>query len=333
MSLLHDSVADRLRILAAPRAAPEEDLARDVAAGLAASPRRLSCRFFYDAEGSQLFEAICDLPEYYLTRAERRILERHADEMAAHTPGGAALVELGSGSAAKTRLLIEALLRRDGNVHYLPVDISESMLRLSSEALLRDYPRLRVTGVAAEYEAGLALLERETPGPKLLLWLGSNVGNFHRDEAAAFLARVRERTGREDRLLMGIDRRKSRSVLEAAYDDAQGVTACFNKNLLARINRELAGDFDLDSFRHRAVYREEEGRIEMYLVSRTAQRVRIEGLGLEVQFADGEAIHTENSYKYSAAEIEALAAAACFSIEARWDEADVFSDVLLRPSA
>ena len=309
-----------------------EDFASSVRAGLAQPPRSLSCRWLYDEQGSQLFEAICEQPEYYPTRAELSILRERSEEIAAALPPGGSLVELGSGSALKTRVLIEALLARDGALCYVPVDISRSMLETSSRELLADYPELEIVGVAAEYRDGLRELRRRVEGPKLVLWLGSNVGNFERPAAAAFLAELREGFEAHDRLLIGVDLRKDKGVLERAYDDAAGVTAAFDLNLLARVNRELGGDFDLAGFRHDARYDELLGRVEMHLVSLRAQRVRIAALDLELDFAEGETIHTENSYKYSVDEVDALAAAGGFEVEARWFDAQRrFSLQALRP--
>ncbi len=296
--------------------------ARDVRAGLTASPKRLPCCYFYDDEGSRLFEAICELPEYYLTRAEREILQEHAGELVSRFPERITLVELGSGSAAKTRILIDAFLRRRETLRYVPVDISGSALEDSARSLLRDYPALEILAVAGEYHDGIHHLAAEADHPKLILWLGSSIGNLDRPAAATFLRRLRSTMSPRDRLLVGIDLRKDRAVLEPAYDDTQGVTARFNLNLLTRINRELGGTFDLQSFRHSAVYDEEAGRIEMYLISMRAQSVWIEHLGLTASFAAGEAIHTENSHKYSSAEIEALAADAGLGIEQQWRDAD-----------
>jgi dimethylhistidine N-methyltransferase len=310
--------------------------AEEVQAGLTAVPKRLPCRYFYDGEGSLLFEAICNLPEYYLTRAEREILEARAGTIAALFPEPPSLVELGSGSAVKTRLLIEAFLREHGALCYVPVDISRTILEESSLALLDAYPALDILAVAGEYSQGLETIAGNRAlgtghGAKLILWLGSNVGNFERTEAAAFLARIRETMSPADRLLVGIDLRKDRAVLEPAYDDSLGITARFNRNILARVNRELGGAFDLDTFRHRAVYDEAIGRIEMYLVSEREQRVRIADLELEIPFAPGEAIHTENSYKYSLIEIDSLTAAAGLCVEHQWlDGAERFSASLLR---
>jgi L-histidine Nalpha-methyltransferase len=324
----------RFRLIVTSPANRHASLARDVCAGLRAEPKRLPCCWFYDQAGSLLFEAICELPEYYLTRAEREILEAHADEVAARLPPRTTLVELGSGSAVKTRLLIAAFLRRQEALLYMPMDICRPVLEDSSLELLRQYPTLKVTAIAAEYQEGLRHVPQEPDRPKLILWLGSNVGNFDRPEAAAFLRQVRLTMAPADRLLIGVDLRKGRAVLEPAYDDAQGVSAAFNLNLLARINRELGGHFDLARFRHRAVYNEAAGRIAMYLVSSVAQRVRIDALDLEVAFAADEAIHTENSYKYSAAEIDSLASAAGLRREAEWlDSQRRFSLNLLAPAA
>lgn len=316
--------------------APSDDLAqfaRDVKTGLTASPKFLPCRYFYDREGSRLFEEICQLPEYYLTRAEREILSEHAEETIARWSHDVALVELGSGSATKTRVLIDALLRRQERLQYVPVDISRAALEESARALLEHYPTLSITAIAGEYHDGLERLQTSIGGAKLILWLGSSVGNFERGEAAEFLRRVRATMTADDRLLIGIDLRKDRTILERAYDDASGVTARFNLNLLARINRQLGGHFDLEAFRHRALYNEEVGRIEMYLVSARAQRVVIDRLNMTIAFAPEEAIHTENSYKYSLAEIDALAEAAGLRIEQQWfDAGHRFSVNLMAPS-
>src|SRR5215468_1144444 len=299
----------RFRLVDLTEGDPFAELARDVTAGLTAEPKHLSCRYFYDREGSRLFAAICELPEYYLTRAETEILQRHAREIAALFPDDVTVIELGSGSAVKTRLLLDALVpgRR---VRYVPIDICRPVLEESTADLLQRFPSLEIVAVAAEYHEALRHLRRKSDRPRLLLWLGSNIGNFTRAEAATFLRRIRDTMTPADRMLVGVDLRKDRAVLEAAYDDAAGVTAAFNLNLLARINHELGGNFDLSAFQHRAIYNEEVGRIEMYLVSTRAQSVTIRRLGLTVRFAAGETVHTEYSYKYSLAEIHAVATAA-----------------------
>ena len=332
MNLARTTLPSRFTLIDADREARVSDFADEVRDGLSARRKRLSCRHLYDAAGSQLFEEICALPEYYLTRAELSILRAHAGEIAQLCDRDTALVELGSGSSTKTRTLIEALLERHGRLRYVPIDISRSMLADSSRALLDDYPALEIVGVAAEYRAGLELLRDQRDQAKLILWLGSNVGNFQRGEAARFLRSLRATMGARDRLLVGIDLRKAASVLEPAYDDAAGVTARFNLNLLARINRELDGEFDLSKFTHQARWNDHLGRMEMHLVSRAKQRVSIGALGLQVQFADGERIHTECSYKYSPRQIDRLASDAGLVIERRWlDDKKQFSVNLMAP--
>jgi L-histidine N-alpha-methyltransferase len=321
---------ERLTLVAVDAGARLAAFARDVRAGLTARPKRLSCCYFYDAEGSLLFEEICELPEYYLPRAEREILQAHAPGIVARFPGGVTLVELGSGNAAKTRLLIEACLTRQPSLQYVPVDICRTVLEDSSRELLRDYPTLEIVAVAGEYREGLRRLNTPAGLPKLILWLGSNVGNFDRAEAAEFLRQVRETMAPADRLLVGIDLRKDRARLENAYDDPRGVTARFNLNLLTRINRELGGHFEPAMFRHRAEYNDAMGRVEMYLDSLCRQHVAIDRLDATVPFEQGEAIHTENSYKYSPAEIVTLAAAAGLRLEAQWFDGERrFSENLL----
>jgi dimethylhistidine N-methyltransferase len=308
-------------------------LAEEVEAGLRASPKSIPCRFLYDEEGSALFEQICELPEYYLTRTEHSILEAHAAEIAACFDGPFTLVELGSGSATKTRLLIEACLHAHGRLRYAPVDISSAMLEQSSLALLDDYQGLEVRAIATEYREGLRHVRAETERPKLIAWLGSSIGNLTRDEAAAFLRSVRGDMSPHDRVLLGIDLRKAPHELEAAYDDAAGVTSRFSLNLLHRLNRELGANFDVDAFRHSAVYHEDEGRVHIELVSQRAQRVRIRALDMEVEFAANEGIHTENAFKYSFEEIEKLAAAAGLRIDRGWtDPEERFSLTLLAAS-
>lgn len=320
--ILHTGEAGRLA----------EDLGTDVRSGLTATPKRLSCRHLYDAEGSRLFEEICTVPEYYVTRAETEILEARAPRISAALPHISSLVELGSGNSQKTRLLIAAFLADRNQLEYVPVDISREVLETSSRALLDDFPALSVTALATEYAGGLAWLAERREAPRLVLWLGSNIGNFDRAGAIEFLRTVRGHLGPEDRMLLGVDLKKDRAVLEAAYDDAQGVTARFNLNLLARINRDLGGHFDLAHFEHVARYDEPTGAVKMYLRSRTAQTIRIDTLDLDVSFANGELIHTEDSFKYSRTDITATTRAADFEVEEQFtDEAQRFTSNLLRP--
>jgi L-histidine N-alpha-methyltransferase len=323
----------RFTLIAMDAGARLSAFARDVKNGLQAQPKHLSCCYFYDAEGSNLFEEICEVPEYYLPSAEREILETQSGAIVSHCSGPLSLVELGSGNAAKTRILMDAILRRQKELSYVPIDICRTVLEDSSIQLLKEYPGLRIVAVAGEYHDGLHHLAKEMDRPKLILWLGSNVGNFLRDEAAKFLSKIRETLKEPDRLLLGVDLRKDKTILERAYNDSQGVTAQFNLHLLTRINRELGGHFDLHTFRHRAAYDEKIGRVEMYLDSLCDQQVAIDQINMKIHFASGESIHTENSYKYSPAEIDHLATKAGFQVEERWlDAQERFSENLLRPS-
>lgn len=309
---------------------PLAGLAEDVRKGLTAEPKRFLPKYFYDELGSQLFEAICLLPEYYLTRAENEILSRYADEIISAVEGRKTLLEMGSGSASKTKLVIEALLRRQSELLFIPVDISASALESSSRILLQSYPRLRIEAYAADYFAGLAELGKKARSRTLALFLGSNISNFDDEEALRFLRAMRTVLQKGDALLLGADLKKDPAILEAAYNDALGVTSAFNLNVLARINRELGGNFDLRAFKHHACYNEDEGRIEIYIQSLIDQRVRIEQLDLDVDFAAGELIHTENSYKYDQAGIDHLATTTGFKRSHTWlDSQERFSSNLL----
>lgn len=310
---------------------PGAGFSEDVRTGLTASPKRLSPKYFYDELGSQLFEAICLLPEYYLTRAENEIIERYADEIVASMDGPTTLLEMGSGSASKTRRIIKALLNKQESLLFIPVDISASALESSSRILLQSFPELRIEAYAAEYFEALKVLA-ENPRPRTLaLFLGSNISNFGRDEAPRFLRALRAVLRTDDALLLGADLKKDRGILEPAYDDSLGVTAAFNLNLLFRVNRELDGDFDPREFKHHAYYNEELGRVEIYIESMRSQIVRIGKLDLDVSFAAGERVHTENSYKYDLADIERLASDTGFQCAHTWlDEQGRFSSNLLR---
>jgi L-histidine Nalpha-methyltransferase len=322
---------DRLLIRAVLMRDPVAGFADDVLRGLSAEPKRFLPKYFYDELGSQLFEAICLLPEYYLTRAENEILERYASEIVASVPGHKTLMEMGSGSASKTRLLIEALLREQRDLLFIPVDISVTALESSSRILLQSYPRLRIEAYAADYFAGLAELgKHDERGRTLALFLGSNISNFDKDDAIRFLRALRGVLQPGDALLLGADLKKDCEILEAAYNDSLGVTAAFNLNVLARINRELGGNFDLRAFKHRAVYKASLGRIEIYIESRCEQTVTIQKLNLEVRFTEGEQIHTENSYKYDLEDISNLAAESGFTRAHTWhDSQERFSSNLL----
>ncbi len=320
---------DRLEFREVP-AGPRQTFAEAVAAGLAQSPKSLPTRFLYDHEGSELFERITELPEYYPTRTERSILESHVGQIVQAAGENLAIIEFGSGSSVKTRLLLEAALARQPDLCYVPIDISADFLRESSEALLDDYPGLRIVALAAEYFDAIKALPTHE-GPRLILFLGSNIGNLTHEEATDFLRRLCAALEPRDRVLIGVDRVKAPHVLTAAYNDRQGVTAEFNKNILRRIDRELDGDFDIECFRHEAPYLEREARVEMRLVSMASQTVTIGALGRSYHFDSGEAIHTEWSHKYTRETFGALASAAGMDMEEMWtDERGWFSLMMLR---
>jgi dimethylhistidine N-methyltransferase len=320
---------DRLLIHNLVTRDPRTGLAEDVRRGLSTKPKRFLPKYFYDQLGSQLFEAICLLPEYYLTRAENEILEHYSDEIVASVPD-ATLLEMGSGSASKTRLLIEAFLRKQDELLFIPVDISATALDSSSRILLQSYPQLKIEAYAADYFAGLAELAKTPRGRTLALFLGSNISNFDPDEALRFLRALRQVLSKGDALLLGADLKKDGQILEAAYNDALGVTAAFNLNVLARINRELGGNFDLRAFQHRAFYNDGPGRVEIYIESTREQTVTIGQLEMEVQFGEGEQIHTENSYKYDLSDIARLAQETGFTRARSWlDKGQQFSSNLL----
>ncbi len=304
----------------------------DVKTGLTSEPKYLPFVYFYDHTGSQLFEKICKLPEYYLTRAETDILETNADDIASQFPEETVLVELGSGNSTKTRILIEAFLERQGLAYYTPIDVSRQILEESSYSLLKAYPDLEINAIAARYNEGIDQLNIQKDQQNLITWLGSSIGNFERSEVTTLLRHIKETMLPIDRFLIGIDLQKDKTIIENAYNDTQGVTAEFNLNLLTHVNRELGGNFNLENFDHQAVYNEEIGRIEMYLVSNSDQKVFISELDLEVSFAANETIHTENSFKYSLDEIDMLAEETGLYVEQQWfDSARLFSLNLFAP--
>lgn len=322
--------ADRLQIHILERAESEGTFAEDVRTGLLARPKKLFPKYFYDELGSKLFDAICLLPEYYPTRAENEILERYADEIAVAVEGYKTLLEMGSGSASKTRSIIEALLKQQADLLFIPVDISATALETSSRVLLQSYPKLRIEAYAGDYYDGLAALrERPEGAHTLALFLGSNIGNFDADEANRFLRALRNVLRAGDALLLGADLKKEPSILEAAYDDALGVTAAFDRNLLVRINRELEADFNPRGFRHFAIYNQEIGCVESYLESLREQTVHLGKLDLDIRFEQGERIHTENSYKYDLEGLSSMAALTGFTRARTWlDAREQFSSNL-----
>ena len=310
-----------LRYSARHEAAASDSFSDHVIAGLSDSPKWLSAKYFYDAAGSELFEQITRLPEYYPTRTELKILERNAPAMSAYIPLAAAMVEFGTGSTRKARILLNAAPQIAA---YVPVDISTEFLTQEVAAVRRDLPNIAVLPVAADFTRDFDLPQQIRSRPRVGFFPGSTIGNFEPQDAAEFLRQAGRILGSGATMIIGVDRIKDEAVLNAAYDDAAGVTAQFNLNVLRRMNRELGGDFDLSTFRHRAFYNAADRRIEMHLESLKAQTVTV--AGHTFTFAKGETIHTENSYKYTVDSFRALAADAGWRPVATWtDENDYFA--------
>jgi dimethylhistidine N-methyltransferase len=300
----------------------DSGFARDVIAGLTARPKRLSPKYFYDEAGARLFEEITALPEYYPTRCELAILREHAAEIARFIPDGAALIEFGSGSTRKARLLLAAA---PSIAAYVPVDISSEMLAQEARELKRDYPQLAVLPVEADFTRPFRLPAALDGARRVGFFPGSTIGNFEPHEASSFLRHTRQMLGPSAALIIGVDLVKDAAVLNGAYDDSAGITAKFNLNLLTRINRELAANFDTASFSHQAFYNSERRRIEMHLASKKRQKVRVAGRPIE--FRSGETIHTESSYKYTLESFGALARGAGWAPAATWTDAKGYFSV------
>ena len=306
--------------LSGAAASLHEDFRRDVLAGLARSPRAIPAKYLYDARGSTLFDEICELPEYYLTRTETRILQECVAELAKRAGPGRRLIEFGSGSSIKSRLLLDALQP----VSYVPIDISREHLDATAARLHLDYPQLRIEPICADYMAPQGLPPIDRSAPRLGFFPGSTIGNLEPAEATDFLKQARQLVGRDGAMVVGFDRKKDFKVLHDAYNDSAQVTAAFTLNLLRRMNRELHATFDLERFAHEAFYNPRESRIEIYFRSLGDQSVTV--AGRTFAFAAGERVHTEYSYKYDEADIEALAAGSGFRVERIWtDQGKLFA--------
>jgi dimethylhistidine N-methyltransferase len=297
------------------------DFLSDVIAGFSSNPRTLPCKYFYDERGAALFQKICELPEYYITRTEIDILDRNRAEIASHLGPNIELIGLGTGAGTKTRILIEAL---KSPAVYIPVDISEKQLRESAALFRKIFPDLEILPVCADYLQPVVLPSaRRKPARNIVYFPGSTIGNFEPDQAVEFLHRIANVCRRDGGLLIGVDLKKDQHVLESAYNDGADVTAQFNLNLLERVNRELGADFDLDQWRHRAIYNADAGRIEMYLISEVDQFAHLDEQ--KFHFRRGEKIITEFSYKYAPEEFAALAGKAGFEFVRMWsDDARLF---------
>ena len=289
----------------------------EVEEGLSARPRSLPSKLFYDSRGSALFEEITKLPEYYLTRCELEILQKKGNEIAQASGPNVTVVELGAGTATKTATLLRALARKQIRTQYFPVDISPSALDEAKTKIKSQCPDAYVRPVVADFSEGFTFL-RQIPGRKLVLYLGSSIGNFDPEPAVALLAGVRKELKPVDSLLLGTDLAKDPAILIPAYDDAQGITAQFNKNILQRLNLELGADFNLNAFRHIAEWNPRHSRMEIYLESLRRQDVEIKFLEWTTKLATGERIHTENSYKYTLPMVSSMLRDAGFSLEQTW---------------
>lgn len=318
-----------------------EDFAQSIKEGLGnRNQKHIKPKYLYDIEGSNLFEEICHQPEYYLWRIEAAIIRQHSTKMArVHGKKDISIIELGSGSSTKTRILLQDVLLRQSNLYYFPIDVSKTMLRETTNKLSADFSKLRTIGITSDYVDGvdkansLIAIDGRIPRTKLIIFLGSSIGNFEPNESISFLKNLRSKMEKSDNLLLGIDLHKNKRVLEAAYNDQKGVTARFNLNLLTRINRELRGEFDLQCFVHNAFYNSSYKRVEMHLVSTKDQQVHIGRLDRTFSFDKNETIHTENSYKYSPEEIKQMAEDSQFIIKRNFfDEKRWFNVVLLSPA-
>ncbi len=306
-------------------------IAVEVFTGLTGEPKTLSPWLFYDEAGSRLFEEITELPEYYVTRTERQILAEHADEIVSAAAGGRdlSMIELGAGTATKTGLLLNAAVRLQGSVTYYPIDVSQTALDEARSRLEAELPEVTVEPIVADYTEGMRQNSTVHRGRRLVLYIGSSIGNFSPADAVEVLRGVRAQLSSGDCLLLGTDMVKDAQMLHAAYDDAAGVTARFNMNVLTRINRELEGKFDPRLFRHQARWNAQESRVEMHLESLLAQKVAIRALDLEVRFLSGETIHTENSYKFTDESVLELLTRAGFRLRQQWSDADKWFTVYL----
>ncbi len=343
-------VDSRLRYFKPHATRVERTFAEEISHGLdrGTNSRFVNPKFFYDEVGSELFEAICSTPEYYLTRTEIGILEGMGGELGsllaggyrrggayngdlfsgARSEDGVRLVELGSGSSVKTRIILDVLLDRQGRAEYFPIDISDILTR-SSALLLADYPHLAITGIIDTYEGGLEFLRAYGGGRSLIMFLGSSYGNLPPDDGIRFLRNVRSAMKPGDMFLMGLDMVKDTPTLESAYNDAAGMTSRFNLNVLSRMNAELGADFDLDNFAHRATYNEDERRVEMHLESLRDQTVTIPRSGFVMRLERGELIHTESSYKYEPGQIRGMLNSSGLGHVGSWTDANGYFTLVL----
>lgn len=319
------------RFQSVPLSSPKSDVADELRKGLRSSPKWLPSKWLYDAAGSDLFEQICDLPEYYPTRTESAILQEQTDAILDLCPPEFSLVELGSGSSKKTGHIVREALDRQEELTYFAIDISEAAVEMAAEWMLEEFSNLQVVGIVGEFNAGLDYLREQQDGPQLIAFLGSTIGNMAPEMIRELFTTIRKDMAEDDRFLLGFDLWKDESVLVPAYDDAQGVTAQFNLNTLTRLNTDFGANFNLDQFSHRAELNHEMNRVEMHIVSHQQQTVDIPGLNLKVTFRPDETIHTENSHKFSKAGMQTLLSKSGLSIEKTFtDDDELFCLALIR---
>ena len=301
----HITIQENLEYFKSNNVKNQKTFAEEIALSLKHEPKVISPKYFYDNIGSELFDRICRLPEYYPYNCESSILKKIAKNLIPHLTSDVRLVELGSGSSTKTRLLINALLKNQEHVEYFPIDISDVLIK-SAKKLCNDYKTLQVTGIIDTYENGLDFIEHYDDKPNLITFLGSSFGNFNEDDGNNFLKKIHDLMKSTDYFLVGLDMEKDSDILFKAYNDTKGLTAKFNLNVLERINKELDADFKISKFAHKAHYNELKGRIEMYLRSLSDQTVTIPKAGISIQLSENELIHTENSHKFTMSQIDSM---------------------------
>lgn len=323
-----ETINDRLSVFRVEKADDKNSFAEDVKFGLTSIPKGLHPKYFYDAKGSELFEQICETSEYYVTRTEASILENCSGEIAELNSDKKVMVELGSGSSVKTKYLLSSFIKNSGSITYIPIDVSDILID-SAKSLLNDFEGLNIKGIISEYEEALEVVNEVVTEPKIIIFLGSSIGNFTQLEARELISAISAVMRKDDTFLIGFDLVKDVEVLNAAYDDAAGITAQFNLNILERINNELGGNFDTHKFEHKAYFNSDESRVEMHLVSKAEQDVYTEDLRLTVHFEEGETIHTENSYKFTDEIIDVLASAAGLTVDKRWKDSNNWFELCL----
>lgn len=321
-------INDRLSVFRVGNGNGKNTFAEDVSYGLTSFPKGLHPKYFYDSKGSELFERICETPEYYLTRRESSILEKSAPEIAGMNSDKKVIVELGSGSSLKTRYILSSFINNSGRITYIPIDVSDILIE-SAKSLLNDFEGLNIKGIISEYEEALEVVNEVVEEPKIIVFLGSSIGNFTQLEARELISAISSVMEKDDVFLIGFDLVKNINVLNSAYDDAQGITAKFNLNLLERINNELGGNFDLTKFEHKAFFNEDESRVEMHLVSLEEQEVYIKDIDETIRFDKGETIHTENSYKFTDEMIDELASSAGLRVDRIWKDKNNWFELCL----